>query len=89
MDLSNLNPENNVLAPLSTVKAGRTVRVVRIEAGADANARLASMGLGPRAEVAMINNGHPGPMVVSVKGAKMMLGRGMAHKILVCAVNGD
>jgi len=89
MDPSETQPDQEPPRPLSKVKAGQTVRVVRIDAGAGANARLASMGLVPRAEVSMISNGHPGPMVVSVKGAKMMLGRGMAHKILVCAAGPD
>lgn len=84
MDLSQFHAENEDIKPLSSVKAGQTVRIVRINAGCGANARLASMGLVSRAKVAMISNGHPGPMVVSVKGSKMMLGRGMAHKILVC-----
>ncbi|HEX42255.1 MAG TPA: ferrous iron transport protein A [Phycisphaerales bacterium] len=87
MDPSGLNPDKEQVKPLSKVKAGQTARVVRIEAGASANARLASMGLVPRTQVSMISNGHPGPMVVSVKGAKMMLGRGMAHKIMVCAAS--
>jgi Fe2+ transport system protein FeoA len=34
-------------------------------------------------EITVINNGHPGPFVVSVKGSRMMLGRGMADKIMV------
>ncbi len=89
MDPSENQPDQEPAKPLSKVQAGQTVRVVRIDAGAGANARLASMGLVPRAEISMISNGHPGPMVVSVKGAKMMLGRGMAHKILVCAASPD
>jgi Fe2+ transport system protein FeoA len=34
-------------------------------------------------EITVISNGHPGPFVVSVKGSRMMLGRGMADKIMV------
>lgn len=69
--------------PLSTAKAGETVKLTSIEAGRGLNSRLASMGLLPGVEMKVISNGHPGPFVISVKNSKMMLGRGMAHKIMV------
>ena len=65
------------------VQAGETVKLAGIEAGRDLNSRLASMGLVPNVEITVINNSHPGPFVISVKNTKMMLGRGMAHKIMV------
>jgi ferrous iron transport protein A len=69
--------------PLSTAKAGETVKLISIEAGRGLNSRLASMGLLPGVQVKVVSNGHPGPFVISVKDSKMMLGRGMAHKIMV------
>jgi len=69
--------------PLSTVTAGQKVKLVSINAGHGLNSRLASMGLLPNVEIIVINNTHPGPFVISVKDSKMMLGRGMAHKIIV------
>jgi Fe2+ transport system protein FeoA len=75
--------EQNKLVPLSTIKSGRTVKLVCIEAGRGLNSRLAAMGLLANVEITVINNGHPGPFVVSVKGSRMMLGRGMADKIMV------
>ena len=69
--------------PLSTVKAGENVRVVRIEAGRGLNNRLASMGLVASAPLRVVSNGHPGPFVLIVKDAKVVLGRGVAQKILV------
>ena len=69
--------------PLSTVKAGETVRLIGIEAGRGLNSRLVSMGLVTNTEITVVNNAHPGPFVISVRGSKMMLGRGMAHKIMV------
>jgi len=68
---------------LSKVPAGETVKLAGIEAGRGLNSRLASMGLVPNVEITVINNSHPGPLVISVKNSKMMLGRGMAHKIMV------
>ncbi len=69
--------------PLSKVQAGETVKLASIKAGRGMNSRLASMGLVPNVEITVINNNHPGPFVISVKNTKMMLGRGMAHKIMV------
>jgi Fe2+ transport system protein FeoA len=69
--------------PLSVVKTGETVRLVRVDAGRGLNSRLASMGLVANSEIKVVSNGHPGPLVIVVKDVKVMLGRGMAHKIMV------
>ncbi len=69
--------------PLSTVRAGEKVKLVSVNAGHGLNSRLASMGLLPNVEITVVNNTHPGPFVISVKDSKMMLGRGMAQKIMV------
>lgn len=75
--------KNKQSLPLLMIKAGQKVRLVRINAGQGLNNRLASMGLVPNVEITVINNAHPGPFVVSVKGSKIILGRGIAHKIIV------
>jgi ferrous iron transport protein A len=75
--------ETQQAKPLSAIRPGEKVRLVSIEAGRGLNSRLASMGLLPNVEITVVNNGHPGPFVISVKGSKMMLGRGVAHKIMV------
>lgn len=69
--------------PLSMVKAGETVRLASINAGHNLKSRLTAMGLVPDVEITVVSNTHPGPFVISVKDSKMMLGRGMAHKIVV------
>jgi len=74
---------NKQLRPLSMVRAGETVKLAGINAGRGLNNRLASMGLVPDVEITVVNNTHPGPFVISVKDSRMMLGRGVAHKIMV------
>jgi Fe2+ transport system protein FeoA len=76
--------EHKQIRPLSTVQPDETVRLASVEAGRGLNSRLASMGLVPHVEITVVNNGHPGPFIINVKGSRMMLGRGMAHKIMVC-----
>ena len=65
------------------MKTGETVKIVKIEAGRGLNSRLASMGLVPNVQITVVKNTHPGPFVISIKNSKVMLGRGMAHKIMV------
>jgi len=71
------------LRPLSMVAAGETVTIAKIDAGRGLNSRLAAMGLFANTQVTVVGNSHPGPFVVMVKGSRVMLGRGMAHKIMV------
>jgi len=75
--------EQKQIRPLSIVRAGETVKIARIEAGRGLNSRLASMGLVPNVQITIVRNTHPGPFIISIKDSKMMLGRGMAHKIMV------
>jgi len=69
--------------PLSGIKTGDRARLVRVDAGRGLNSRLASMGFVPNAEITVISNGHPGPFVIIIKDVKMVLGRGVAQKIMV------
>jgi len=75
--------EQKKVKPLSTVQSGETVKLAGIEAGRGLNSRLAAMGLISNVEITVVSNGHPGPFVISAKGSRMMLGRGMADKIMV------
>jgi ferrous iron transport protein A len=76
--------EQKAIQSLSEIRSGRKVKLVSVEAGRGLINRLVSMGLIPNVEITVINNSHPGPFVINVKGSKIMLGRGMAHKIMVC-----
>ena len=75
--------EHKEVKPLSKVRTGEKARLVTIEAGRGLNNRLASMGLVSDVEISVVSNSHPGPFVINVKGSKVMLGRGMANKIMV------
>jgi len=69
--------------PLAIVEAGRRVRLVAIKAGRGLQGRLASMGLVPGVEIEVLQNSLNGPCIVSLKGSRIILGRGMAYKIVV------
>lgn len=68
---------------LTMVPTGKRVRLVSVDAGQRLQARLASMGLVPGTEVEVIANQIHGPFIVSTRGSRLVLGRGMASRILV------
>ena len=69
--------------PLSAVSAGSSVLLRRIRAGQDLEARLSAMGFVPGVTVTVHRNSPHGPLLVEVKGSRVMLGRGMAEKMAV------
>jgi ferrous iron transport protein A len=74
-------------AALSAAAAGHAVRIRAIHAGRELRARLASMGLMPGVTLTVTRAGRRNPTVVAVKGARIVLGRGMADKIEVAPVS--
>ena len=71
---------------LSAVESGTRVKVLQIDAGHGLRSRLTAMGILPNTEITVVKNSHSGPFVLNVKGSKIVLGRGMAHKIVVTRI---
>ena len=69
--------------PLSIVKPGQKVRLLKVNSGQELRARLMTMGLMQNVEFSVVSNSHPGPFIIKVKGSKIALGRGVANKIVV------
>lgn len=69
--------------PLSMVQVARRVRIIAVEAGHGLQGRLAAMGLIPGVEIEVLRNSMHGPVLIAVKGSRIMRGRGMAQKIMV------
>ena len=68
---------------LSAARCDQCVRLVNVEGGRGLRRRLAELGMTPGGEVRVVQN-FGGPLILAVKeDARMALGRGMAHKILV------
>jgi Fe2+ transport system protein FeoA len=82
-------PRSDTIAkpmPLADTLVGQTVRFVGVDDPTVAlTHRLAELGLTPGERLEVINRG-PGPFIVSVRGARLLLGRGMAGKVLVRAI---
>ena len=71
------------LLPLSMASPGNEVEIAGVKAGWGLQRRLADMGLTPGSVVRVTNCGRPGPVVLDVRGSKLALGHGVAHKIMV------
>ncbi|MFP4687053.1 MAG: ferrous iron transport protein A [bacterium] len=69
--------------PLATVETGKNVRLIAINGGQEVKNRLFSLGLIPGARIEVLQNTSRGPFLLAVKGSRIMLGRGMARKIVV------
>jgi ferrous iron transport protein A len=68
---------------LSKVKPGVPVRIRALQAGRMAASRLASMGMGPGSVIEVISNPSSGPFIVRARGSRIVLGRGIATRIVV------
>ena len=73
----------NQVMPLAMVSPGETVTVVGVRAGWGLTRRLADMGLVPGTKLRVINSQMPGPIIIDLRGSRVVLGYGMAQKILV------
>ncbi|MFW6324247.1 MAG: FeoA family protein [Desulfovibrionales bacterium] len=68
--------------PITYVSPGATVRIASFEAGGRARARLCALGLTPGTVVQVEASGN-GPCKLIVRGTELVLGHGLASKILV------
>jgi len=69
--------------PLAFVGEGTRVIIREILGGKGMLRRLTEMGLSPGSEITVLRNQMAGPLIVSVKGFQLVLGRGIAMKIQV------
>lgn len=76
--------------PLSVAACGECVRLVGIVGGRRLRHRLAELGLNAGSVVRVVRRQPGGPLILAVKGdARMAIGRGMAHKIIVAPLGTD
>ncbi len=71
--------------PLTNIKEGVKAKLQAINGGRQLRTRLAALGLLPGTEIEVIQNSGKGPFVVSVRGSRIVIGRGMASQVEVTA----
>jgi ferrous iron transport protein A len=73
------------LMSLSMARPGERATILEIRGGRGLRGRLANLGLLPGVEIEVISN-RPGPLIIKRGAARLGLGHGMAHRILVSLV---
>ena len=68
---------------LSAQPAGRQARVHSLDGGHEFRSRAANLGFTIGAPLTVVQNYGRGPMLVSLRGTLVALGRGEAAKVLV------
>jgi ferrous iron transport protein A len=68
---------------MSELVAGEHAMILAFNGGRAVNNRLASLGFTPGVSVDMTQNYGFGPLIVTVRGTRIALGRGEAAQILV------
>ncbi len=69
---------------LTTLKEGQEGKVISIINGRTAEKRLADLGLTPGTLLKVVKKAPLfGPIIIEVRGSKLVLGRGLASKVLV------
>jgi ferrous iron transport protein A len=81
IQLATSNPLSEVA--LDRVSSGQRVQIVRIEAGRELKNRLAAMGFLADQTIEVVRSDRRGQVIVAVKNSRVVLGRGMSHKIFV------
>jgi ferrous iron transport protein A len=75
--------DTNHSRPLDTFKPGAQVRIEGLCDCPRARGRLCALGLTPGTTVTVNSNGH-GPCRLKVRGSDLVIGRGLARKVLAC-----
>ncbi len=72
--------------PLTMAAVGEQVRLESIESGSKLVQRLSALGLTPGVELKVVQDAG-GPLLIAVRDSRVVLGHGMAHKVMVSLVN--
>ncbi|HPO02512.1 MAG TPA: FeoA domain-containing protein [Treponemataceae bacterium] len=68
---------------LCELENGKRGVVVRVEGGCGAREHLLELGLVPGVPVRMLEKAGGGPLLLEVLGSRVILGRGIAGKVIV------
>jgi ferrous iron transport protein A len=80
-----VTPTAKQAVPLSTLPTGTQGSMHSLHGGHDFRSRLANLGFTAGAPITVVQNYGRGPMLVSLRGALVALGRTEAARVLVSA----
>jgi ferrous iron transport protein A len=73
--------------PLRLARQGELVRIVSLQGGAEFRRKLTELGLAAGSEIRVVQNGGSGALVVALANMRIGIGAGMAHRVLVTAID--
>lgn len=76
------------MTPLNLLKAGQKAMVREVHGGAHLVHRLSALGVIPGRELTVVRSGR-GPLVVKIRDDRVILGRGISHRLLVEVIGQD
>jgi len=80
----NKMPDENDKTILTDLADGQTGVIVSVAGGKKAAKRLADLGLAPGTEIEVLRKAwFSGPVQIAICGSKLVIGRGLASKIVV------
>lgn len=68
---------------LMELQPGKEAVIQRLEGGRSVLSRLAAMGFTPGAVITVLRSSDHGPVLVSLRGSRVALGRGEATHVIV------
>jgi ferrous iron transport protein A len=68
---------------LAMAAENENLKIVQVWHGGQFQKRLQEMGIYKDSQIRVVKNDIPGPLIVDVKGSRLILGRGQAQKIMV------
>ena len=74
---------------LSDLAPGEAGAVRELAGGWGFMSRLATLGFTPGAKLTMVQNFGHGPLIVSIRGTRIALGRGEAAKVYITRAKGE
>ncbi|NMB87626.1 MAG: ferrous iron transport protein A [Chloroflexi bacterium] len=72
-----------MMMPLTMAKPCQDMKLVEVHGGDQVKRRLESLGLVPGAVISLINSNCGSPVILAVKSSRLVLGQGVAQKIMV------
>lgn len=79
------SPQEPVTA-LTMLRPGNQARVLEVRGGRGGRQRLYSMGIYPGQVLSVVRGGAGGPVIVEARGSRVVIGRGMAHRVMMTEV---
>ena len=72
---------------LANIKPGIKIKLLKVQTDLAVRSRLSAMGLVLGSAITVIRNDTLGPVIIALKGSRLILGKGLASKIKVEIIN--